>query len=227
MITVMNHDDVVRQAIEAVEAVDERAVASAWLANLSSRDLAARAAFGCYVVLQHLAEHEHTPSRFAGPQCGVCRLRSTDVTLMTADELAECGFQHYPTNLDFAVPVLTGFPRRAYGPPTEDDHDRLRGMLAAIRALSPTARLGELNQALRGVLPSNKRERTWLLETLGYAGILCPPGEAHYSAEFVPADLADTRYPEQKSDWQYPIRFWTGADGVRDDLVARYFGGLG
>lgn len=40
----------------------------------------------------------------------------------------------------------------------------------------------------------------------------------------MPADDADSRYPERKSDWAYPIRFWTGTDGVNEAMVTRYFG---
>ncbi|HEX6355861.1 hypothetical protein [Actinophytocola sp.] len=37
-------------------------------------------------------------------------------------------------------------------------------------------------------------------------------------------DFANSQYPERKSDWQYPVRFWTGAVGVNDRLLTRYFG---
>lgn len=212
----MEHDEVVRRAIEVVGDTDESAVTSAWLGSLTSRDLVARAAFGCYVVLRHLSEHEHTPSTFAGRQCGVCGLPDRDVALV-----AEPALPRYPTGIDYALPVLAA--HRAGPPPTEDDRDRLRRFLDGVRALPPKAGLAELSRVGPGIIASNKPERYYLLETLGYAGILCPADQRHYSAEFVPRDFASSQYPARKSDWQYPLRFWTGADGVNDDLVARYF----
>lgn len=219
----MDHDEAVRQAIEIVEATDESAVVAAWVGSLSSRDLAARAAFGSYVVLRHLPEHAHTPRRTGGPLCGVCSLRDTDVSLWTETKLAERNYQFYPAVVDFALSILANFPHRTGKPAAEDD-DRLWRLLGAIRALPPTALLADLDRAVQQTVPSNKRERTWLLETLGYAGILCPADQTSYADEFVPADDADSRYPERKSDWAYPIRFWTGTDGVNEAMVTRYFG---
>lgn len=222
----MHHDEAVRQAIEVVEATDESAVVAAWVGSLSSRDLAARAAFGSYVVLRHLSEHAHAPTRPGWPRCGVCGLRERDVTLWTEEKLAERKYLYYADIIDFALPVLAGFPGRAGTSPTEDDHDRLRRLLDAVRALPATARLVELSGVGKGIIPSNKRERTVLLETLGYAGILCPTGLPNYTDEFVPCHVADTTYPAgvPKSDWAYPARCWTGAAGVNEALVTRYFG---
>jgi hypothetical protein len=211
----MEHDDVVRRAIEVVEGTDERAVVSAWLGSLTNRDLVARAAFGCYVVLRHLSEHEHTPSIFAGRQCGVCGLPDRDIAL------ADPAVPGYPTGIDYALPVLVA--HRAGPPVTEDDHDRLRRLMDGVRALPPTAGLADLSRVAQGIVASNKPERAYLLETLGYAGILCPTGQRHYSTQFVARDFASSQYPARKSDWQYPVRFWTGADGVKEDMVARYF----
>ena len=101
----------------------------------------------------------------------------------------------------------------------------LKNLLDALRRLPASAELGELNKSLQGVLKSNKHERTILLETFGYAGILCPGDERHYSDGFVPYDFANTRQPQQyyKREWDYPVRFWTGTAGVNEELVARYF----
>jgi hypothetical protein len=72
----VHHDEVIREAVAIVAATEQATVTAAWLSSLSSRDLAARSAFGSYVVLQHMPEHEFTPSAVFHPtNFGVCWMR--------------------------------------------------------------------------------------------------------------------------------------------------------
>ncbi|MBM2614389.1 hypothetical protein JIG36_02305 [Actinoplanes sp. LDG1-06] len=104
----------------------------------------------------------------------------------------------------------------------DDDHDVHRGravledIVDAIWSLPESAQLAELNAALIGKLKSSKLERTVLLEALGYAGALPAGGHPSYATEFVMFDEANRRMPSQfyKKEWAYPVRSWTGVDGV-------------
>lgn len=216
----MHHDEAVSAAVAVAARSDEAAVAAAWVSALTTRDLAARSAFGSHVVLQHLPEHGFTPStEFHPSSCGVCGLPETVTPPTTLT------YHLRNTTITDAAADLTAFAAREAPRPTDEDVATLRAMLDAIRALPTTAQLGDLHGALRGTLRSNKIERTFLLETLGFAGILCPAGQSHYSDGFVTYDHANSAQPAQhsKREWSYPVRWWTGADGVDDDLVKRYF----
>ena len=71
----MHHDEAVHAAVAVAARTDVAAVAAAWVSSLTTRDLAARSAFGSHVVLQHLPKHEFTPSTAFHPSnCGVCGL---------------------------------------------------------------------------------------------------------------------------------------------------------
>ena len=215
----MHHDEAVRAAVAVAARTDVAAVAAAWVSSLTTRDLAARSAFGSHVVLQHLPEHDFTPSAAFHPSsCGVCGLGET----VTPETLT------YPlrhTAVTDAAADLTAFAAREVPRPAREDVDRLHDVLDGIRALAATAQLGDLHRALQGRLRSNKNERMFLLETLGFAGILCPADQQHYSNGFVTYDHANSAQPPQhsKREWSYPVRWWTGADGVDDELVKRYF----
>jgi hypothetical protein len=216
----VHHDEAVRAAVAVAARTDVTAAAAAWVSALTTRDLSARSAFGSQVVLQHLPEHEYTPStRFGSSSCGVCGMGRT-VTPPTT-----LRYHIRATNVADATADLTAFAAREVPRPSDEDVARLHAMLDAIRALPPTAQLGELHRALRDTLRSNKIERMFLLETLGFAGILCPADQQHYSDGFVTYDHANSTQPRQhsKREWSYPVSWWTGADGVDDDLVKRYF----
>ena len=216
----MHHDEAVHAAVAVAARSDVTAVAAAWVSSLTTRDLAARSAFGSHVVLQHLPEHGFTPSaEFHPSSCGVCGLRET-VTPPTA-----LTYHIRHTTITDAAADLATFATREAPRPTGEDVDRLHDVLDGIRALPPTAQLGDLHRALQSRLRSNKIERMFLLETLGFAGILCPADQRHYSNGFVTYDHANSTQPAQhnKREWAYPVRWWTGADGVDDELVKRYF----
>jgi hypothetical protein len=216
----VHHDEAVGAAVAVAARTDVAAVAAAWVSALTTRDLAARSAFGSHVVLQHLPEHGFTPStEFLPSTCGVCGLRET------VPPPAPLTYHLRNTDITDATADLTAFAAREVPQPSDEDVARLHAMLDAIRALPPAAQLGDLHRALRGTLRSNKIERMFLLETLGFAGILCPADQRHYSDGFVTYDHANSTQPAQhsKREWSYPVRWWTGADGVDDDLVKRYF----
>jgi hypothetical protein len=215
----MHHDEAVRAAVAVAARIDVAAAAAAWMSSLTTRDPAARSAFGSHVVLQHLPDHSFTTStKFHPSRCGVCGLSESNRPVTLA-------YPIWHTTITMATADLTAFATREVPSPASEDVARLHDVLDGIRALPPTAQLGDLNKALQGKLRSNKNERMYLLWQLGFAGILCPADQQHYSNGFVTYDHANSTQPRQhsKREWEYPVRWWTGKDGVNDDLVKRYF----
>jgi hypothetical protein len=220
------HETLCRQATQALAEVDLQAVTAAFVASLSARDLPARSAFGSYVVLQHFALHDFVPfPSFAAENCAYCGF-PRQTTNVETDQRVQCyPFQVQHTNLQYAAYDLATFKNRRVGIPSSEDRKRLQALFQAIGALPATAQLPELRKSLQGIIQSNKYERMILLETLGYAGILCPQDQQNYSASFVAYDFANRTQPPQfsKREWAYPVRFWTGADGMNENWLQHYF----
>lgn len=75
---------------------------------------------------------------------------------------------------------------------------------------------------LAGVFPSNKEERTVPVSLLGYAGVLAAPKHASFSDQFVP--FIERRMPPvPRRDWEYPLWYWRGQNGIDPRLVTLYF----
>jgi hypothetical protein len=220
------HDEICKQAVAAVAQVDREAILAAFVGSLSTRNLPARSAFGSYVVLQHFVVHEFEKSdKFSMGWCAYCGIGESLEHVEYDESIQKYPFQAQHTNIRYSAHDLSTFGRRKVDTPTDDDIGCLNKMLDALRSLPASAQLGDLNKSLQGIIKSNKHERMILLETFGYAGILCPSDQQHYSAEFVQHDFANSRQPQQyyKREWDYPVRFWTGSDGVNEDMVDRYF----
>jgi hypothetical protein len=184
-------------------AADRRAIEQAWLASLVTRDQSRRSVWPRLTLLRHFPQHGFVPSQHFHPtQCGVCGMRESE-DAVTSECLASDAFWFRPIDIPWASAAVERFDG------ADDGHD-------VHRSLPESAQLTELNAALIGKLKSNKLERTVLLEALGYAGALPADGYPSYATEFISYDDANTRMPSQfyKKEWAYPVRFWTGVDGI-------------
>ncbi len=210
----MDHDVFIRRTVDVVRAADRRSIERSWLASLVTRDQRQRSVWPRLVFLSHLPEHEFTPSLVFRPnRCAICGERE-EIEVVSTQELDEDAFWFRPINVSWAASAI-----EACAPETErSDEGRtvLTGIIDAIAALPTSAQLSQLDAAVLGKLASNKLERTILLEALGYCGALPAAGHPSYAEEFIAYDDVQSRQPAEnyKKEWGYPIRFWTGADGV-------------
>lgn len=221
------HDEIVAQAVDAIGHVDRAAVVRAFVGSLATRNLPARSAFGSYAVLHSFATHQHQPSaKFRVIDCAVCGLPPKVNSAASDEWVVNYPFQVQHTNIRYAAFDLATFRRREVDEPAHDAVERLRRLLDALRGLPPDAELTELQKSIGRAFKSNKYERQILLESFGYAGILLPEGKRDYAKGFVTYDEANADQPREffKRDWAYPVRFWTGRDGVNEARVVSYFG---
>jgi hypothetical protein len=221
-----SHDDIVARAVEARKCADGGAIIRAFVGSLSTRNLPARSAFGSHVVLQAFKAHPFQNSNeFSGENCAICGLQRTNPPV-TEERVSKYPFQVQHTNVGYAALDLETFSRRDVDEPTQESIDFLGRLFDDLRSLPADAQLMQLQKAIGKSIKSNKFERMILLETFGYAGILCPESKQHYGRRFVTWEEANSDQPEQfyKREWAYPVRFWTGQDGVNEVLARSYFG---
>lgn len=222
-----SHDEIVSQAVKVVKNADRKAIIQAFVGSLSTHNLPARSAFGSLMVLQKFKAHAFRGSKeFDEDQCAYCGLREATNYSETDDRIEDYPFQVQHTDIQYAAYDLETFDQRVVDSPTPEDIDRLGQLLEAIKALPATAQLTELNKSIAKAVKSNKHERMILLETFGYAGILCPASKHHYGNTFVTFDEANSDQPREffKREWEYPVRFWTGKDGVNEKMIRSLFG---
>lgn len=223
----IEHDEIVNAGIEIVGDIELEEVVSAFVGSLSTKNLPARSAFGSYVVLNNLKKHMYAASeKFSGPNCKYCGLGQTSKQPIDEDVVLKYPYQVQHTNLKYSVFDLMTFDSRKVDEPTETDIQILLSMLDSIRSLPESAQLTDLNKSIQGKFKSNKHQRTIMLETFGYAGILNPKDQENFKDSFLSYDFINWQQPSEffKREWAYPVRFWTGQDGINEENLNYYFG---
>ncbi len=223
---ITDHDTLNARLREAVASTDSKQMAIAFLASLGNRNLLGRAAFGSFVILQHLPKHAYAKSEvFSGAECRVCGLVDRPIQQYAMGDPPKLSWMHH-TSLPFCHATLSSYLKQKVSLPTERDRELLQELLQAIRDLPAEAQLTQMLKAVPKSIKSNKNERTCLLQILGFAGILCPPEQKDYCHEFLPYDFVESAQPPHfyKRDWSYPVRWWEGRHGVNEDRVQEWFG---
>lgn len=216
----VSHDESVRAAIDAVSLHSSSAIASAFMASLSTRRLELRSALGSFAVGRHLELHRNASSRCE--YCGEYQ-SAADPNVLNFERLKWGGVRHDSPRyiaLDLQALAADGAIN-----PIDDDYRILRSIFHAARTIGRSAKLSDLDRALSGLLPSNSAERRTLIGILGYAGILINPSRPDFRCGFVPIQQRE-QTPWPKDDWPYPVGWWNGSFGVSEAAVHEWFPSL-
>ena len=98
--------------------------------------------------------------------------------------------------------------------PTEKDIDIFISIMDMVSELPADAGPGEVQNGLKGILPSNKEERRGFVEFLGTLGILKPTDTSTEAYMRIPPS----------SQWYEPVCLWKGSDGINLTAVKKWFG---
>ena len=218
----VSHDEAVEWLLRARDRANLADIVGGFLASLGTRRLAPRSALGSYAFAKNFPDH---PWAGPGALCAVCGLpegsRRQDLNVLSFERHKWGGVRHdHPV---YAAFDLERFEREDKPRPRAEDAEAFEAVLGAIRALAPDARPRTVEQALTGLLPSNKSEREVLVHILGYCGILESPAHPGYFAGFAP--YAERPLPPvHRIDWRYPVCWWRGRHGLNLEALGFYFG---
>jgi hypothetical protein len=216
----LSHDECVARAQSAVRAVSLQTITDGFLASLTSRRLELRAALGSYAVARYLPNHSFVEG--SEPRCTLCDAHTAsenDWNILNFERYKWGGVRHLQP--EYAAFDLERFSRLDIPAPTSEDVAVFRVILATARTTLATAWITALEKALGNVLKSNQSERRVLLEILGYCGILASPAHPGFASAFVPRRSREQR--ATAGDWNYPVCWWRGSDGVNDEALAMFF----
>lgn len=215
------HDEVVERIRTSVTKLDPIQVAQQFVASLSSRRLDLRSALGSFTVGRLMPEHTHDgPSR-----CQVCGeygrlLFHRDLNVLSFERHKWGGIRHLSP--EYIAFDLECFITTDQIEPTDEDRAILAAILDTLRALPKGATPNDASRALTKVIRSNNPERRVLLEILGYCSVLETAEQPGFWRRFV-TDAERPPYPGSKNDWSYPVAWWKGVWGVKEDAVRFFF----
>ena len=222
----IQHDEMYQTARAMAEEVGPDAVSQAFLASLSSRELAFRSALGSFAATRWLPRHSYGEGRFRYA-CRVCGDRleheRKDLSVLNFERLKWGGVRHLTPY--YAWFDMAEFLKLPSAKSAAADRDALKQVLAVAGSQHADARPNVLEKAITGLFPSSKDERRNVLEILGYCGILQPRDHPTFFQSY--ANMDDRAQPtEHKNDWTFPFLWWRGRDGVNAKAVEFYFPSL-
>jgi hypothetical protein len=215
-----DHDGWVRAAIAAVRSVTVAEVGQAFLASLSSRRLDLRSALGSYAVARFLTEHTYDDSEHG--RCAICGqyadTEAKDLNVLSFERFKWGGVRtDHVEYIAFDLEQFARAPRLRPMPADISIGQQLIDQLRQLPAGTTAARAVSHLKMIKG----NKSERDILLGILGVCGILQTTSHPGYSQTFVP--YRDREVPPRRFvDQEYPVCWWTTADGVNTDALATF-----
>jgi hypothetical protein len=227
----VTHDDIVARLLTIRNRVSLEQVTDAFLASLSTRRLELRSALGSYSFAAHFPDHRLVEQARGQMPSGRlhCRLcgryghsaaEQEDLNVLSFERWKWGGVRHLdPLYCWFD---LTQFEKASLAAPTPEDYSILARIVEIVSGLPPKAKPNELEKRISKVIKSNGSERRVLIEILGYCGVLKPAGRRGFLQAFTSNELRD-RPPDHTNDWNYPVIWWQGADGVDKDALNRLF----
>jgi hypothetical protein len=222
----LDHDQIVAWGRKSVRAVTTRAVADAFVASLETRALHRRSALASMALLRHLPAHAWAASPlWQHSPCRVCGEYKSKAALIDLNRLS---YARHRGSTGVEDVVYAAFDLEVFaGEQVEEQPSRrawemLAGILDAARSLGPKDTAAKLSKAIRGLFPSNDRERQQILETLGACGVLQAPDQPGFRTRWI--NREDRQDPDGKNDWSYPVLWWRGSHGVCQEAVTEWFG---
>ena len=221
-----NHSSLFSWLSSEVSKIDQASVGQAFVSSLSSRRVESRSILSSYTYAQNIVTHNFDDHSGSIKNCGVCGSyfgeteKSIDLNILSFERLKWGGVRL--TDPEYVAFDIQEFAKVEFTEPAKSDYKLLAQILDKADNISPLATPNDLQKALSGVFKSNKSEREVVIQVLGISGILQPATHPGFHQEFTPA-IEREDPPHSKNDWEYPVCWWKGSDGVNWDAVAYHF----
>lgn len=169
----ISHDEVVRAALLANRITTQASCANAFVAGLSIELAALRAPLRAFAVVAHFPDHQSTNPKG-------CRVCGYNTGLLSGEYCAADSLSALPTSgihgrMDDAYAAAQTLEWFATVPPvvlTPDQVGRFEEVLGVIAQAPAKATCNSLLKDLSGLLGGDKYNRLYVIETLGYCGVL-------------------------------------------------------
>ena len=227
---IIHHDDLIEQIFVEYDKADKEKYVSLFLSSLSTKNMNWRSGLSVFAILQTFPNHKfklvenQKPSRIS--PCDFC---SSYEQIEIDTELVEESFEE--------IGGLTGFDLLDYFyylnktnelaliKPKEEDFDIFSKILEILANADDEETVKKSIQTkiskIKG-FKSDSEQRQALLETLGYCSIL--ETEKHKGLLHQYTNLAVAPTKTHSSDWNYPVDWWLGKNGLNMKALKFWFG---
>src|ERR1700754_280467 len=219
----IDHKQTIEWLLKSFEKTSRKHIVKCFLSSLSTRQLHLRSGLSSYAFARHLPNHDFfTTTSFDCDICGsyMKETHKEDLNILNFERIKWGGVR-------FTDPVYVGFNfdlllTQKTPDPNDEDIDIFNKIIAVIESFEPNDRANQLEKKLAPVLKSNKEERRAIIDMFGICGILETQKHKGFFDDYIPVRHRADR-PINKTDWQYPVDWWTGKDGINKQALNFYF----
>lgn len=222
----IEHDEAVQRCVEYAKQCQKSHVTDLFLSSFTSGRLDYRSGLAPFAMMQTMPDHGFTQS--SAPRfCAICSgydiYSGMDATDWNVDRYTagSISLLKTPEVIQFYLAQHVQLTRQA---PTAEDFRIFNAILDTLRSLEAQTKPTQVHRYLKKIdgFKASVHQCRVLLEALGIAGILETEKHKGYLTHYTNPGLAPSK--SHKSDWAYPVDFWTGADGVNKEALAFWFG---
>lgn len=220
------HAEAVSQAHQEAARATKKHVTSLFLSSFSSNRLDWRAGLAAYAMMQSFPTHDFEP---VSPEntytCAVCcsapseKVRRSSYNRvrfnlggLVAYDVYELAFSLQQHNL---LPISE---------PTEEDFRIFSDILTVLSEAEDAATPTKTQKFLRPIkdFKSTEEQRRAVMTTLGYCSVL--ETEKHKGFLHVFSNMCKVPRKSRSTDWNYPVDWWEGKDGINKEAIKFWFG---
>lgn len=220
---VYSHNEICELALTSYKDTDRTVIIKTFLQGLATNDPFYRCALSAYSIMTKFYLHDFYTTNSEQISCVICaqyRENKEYLTFLNRLRLHGSVSSSRPTELYFNL---------KFAPQDYEDDLVVLGEQVLINILSCIHRQKEnlpprlIVREIKKVLPKfNKHDCSFLLETLGFCGILQPADRLCYLDKYVWS--VEQVQKTHSSDWRYPVDFWTVQDGINGKALEHWFG---
>ena len=221
-----SHEEALSQACRETVRATKSHVTNLFLASFVSSRLDWRAGLSAYAMMQSFPVHEFEPVSSENTYtCATCcsapsekvRLSSYsrvrfNLGSLVAYDIYELAFNLQQHNL------------LQLCEPTEEDFRIFSDILTVLSEAEGAATPTKVQKLLRPIkgFQSTEEQRRAVMTTLGYCSIL--ETEKHKGFLHTFSNMCKVPRKSRSTDWNYPIDWWMGSDGLNKEAVKFWFG---
>jgi hypothetical protein len=223
----IDHDTLIKKVKDIYAQTDKQKVVNHFLCSLSTRKLELRSAIASYAVARTMPLHLFSGGyRIEKYMCDICGAsaeeKGRDLNALNFERTFWGGVCiQQPMYIWFDLMQNAVIENQC---PAEEDFAIFKNIIRTIQTQPEKASPSDLAKSLSKVVRSNRSERRCLLGILGTIGLLETEIHKGYFSNFITNRTIRDKRKQGTNDWDYPIMWWKGKDGINKEVFDFYFG---
>jgi hypothetical protein len=217
----INHDQAIEWLFKSFVSVSKNHAIKCFISSLSTRQLHLRSGLSSYAFARNFPKHRFLSDNIFCKICGLNdKNREEDLNIFNFERIKWGGVRlNDPLYVAWNLEILNN---EITPEPNKEDIDILKKTISTIHECDVADRPAQLEKRLSLILKSNSAERKLIIDMFGICGILETKDHKGFFENYIPYQNRSLR-PVNKTDWEYPVDWWIGKDGINEDSLNFYF----